>query len=199
MSPRPRTVADAEILAGTARVISRRGPADFTLADVGREVGLAAATLLQRFGTKRGLLLALVSSAAEGVRATFADARRRHASALAALEDALLQDVRSQGRPEELSNHVAFVHLDLVDPDFYRHAKAHAAAMRWEIERLLNEAVRQKEIVTADSRLLARAVQVVYNGTLITWAIDREGGIGGRLREALAALLDPARVAARRR
>jgi AcrR family transcriptional regulator len=53
MSPRPRTASDEEILAATHRVISSVGPR-FTLADVAREIGLAPATLIQRFGSKKG-------------------------------------------------------------------------------------------------------------------------------------------------
>lgn len=199
MSPRPRRVSDSDIVAAAARVIARQGPADFTLADVGREVGLAAATLSQRFGSKRELLLALVASGTATVSRLFQEARTRHQSPLSALEDALLQHVRTFGRPEELANYIAFLHLDLMDPEFHRYAKAQAAALRWEIERLLAEAVRRREVATPDVRLLARAVQVAYNGALLTWAVERDGSVAGRVREAVSAVLDPARVAARRR
>lgn len=199
MSPRPRVAPDAAVLAAAARVIARQGPADFTLADVGREAGLAAATLSQRFGSKRGLLLALASSGAASVARAFEEARGRHQSPLSALDDALLNGVRSFGRPEELANQVAFQLLDLVDAEFHRHAKARSVALRWEIERLLAEAVRRREIATPDVRLLARAVQVAYNGALLTWAVERDGSVAGRVREAVSAVLDPARVAARRR
>src|SRR6266705_415794 len=56
MSPRPRETSDEEILAAAARVMQRRSPAELTLADVAREAGVVPATLIQRFGTKRGLL-----------------------------------------------------------------------------------------------------------------------------------------------
>ncbi|HEX6032044.1 MAG TPA: helix-turn-helix domain-containing protein, partial [Tepidiformaceae bacterium] len=62
MAGRPRTISDAEILAGAARVLSRLGPGRMSLGHVGREVGLSPATLLQRFKSKRGLLLALSDS-----------------------------------------------------------------------------------------------------------------------------------------
>ena len=47
---------DAAILRAAAEVIGRTGPARFTLAAVASEVGLVPATLVQRFGSKRGLL-----------------------------------------------------------------------------------------------------------------------------------------------
>ena len=75
MSPRPRTVSDEAILAATARMIGRVGPVRLTLADVGGEVGLSPATLLQRFGSKRGLLIALVEQSVHGVDRSFRDRR----------------------------------------------------------------------------------------------------------------------------
>ncbi len=51
MSPRSRLKPDSEILAGAVRIIERLGPSRFTLADVGKEVGIAPATLMQRFGS----------------------------------------------------------------------------------------------------------------------------------------------------
>src|SRR5262245_43040121 len=85
MSPRPRTVDDRGILEAASRIILKLGPGKFTLADVGREAGLSAATLVQRFGSKRALLLALARSACESVDACFATIRRTHPSPLDAL------------------------------------------------------------------------------------------------------------------
>ena len=52
--------------------MSRLGPARLTLAEVAKEAGLSPATLVQRFGSKRGLMLALWAAAVEGVDACFA-------------------------------------------------------------------------------------------------------------------------------
>jgi AcrR family transcriptional regulator len=80
--PRARSVPDAEILKAAARVIGRNGPLKLTLADVGREVGLAPATLLQRFGSKRGLRLALAAVLGRLRQAGFSVAMAAHAYAL---------------------------------------------------------------------------------------------------------------------
>ncbi len=63
MCPRPRETSDEEILDATARVMQRLGPTQLTLADVAKEAGVVPATLIQRFGTKRGLLLTLCGTA----------------------------------------------------------------------------------------------------------------------------------------
>ena len=85
MTPRPRLASDADILAGALRAITRLGPVRLTLAEVAREVGLSAPTLVQRFGSKRGLLLALAKQAPEGNEALFQTLREANASCLDAL------------------------------------------------------------------------------------------------------------------
>ena len=56
MSPRPRQNTDIEILQAAFRAIAQLGPAKLTLADVAREANVTAASLVQRFGSKRALL-----------------------------------------------------------------------------------------------------------------------------------------------
>jgi len=68
MSPRPRLKPNSDIVLAAIRVIERLGPSRLTLADVAKEAGLAPATLMQRFGSKRGLLLAVARLGAAGVR-----------------------------------------------------------------------------------------------------------------------------------
>ena len=117
MSPRPRTVDDREIIAGAARVIRRVGPARLTLASVAEEVGLSPAALIQRFGSKRGLLLAITESGSEDPGPWIARLRERHPSPLAALREFLLGFTRMASTPDEMANHLAFFQMDLTDPD----------------------------------------------------------------------------------
>src|SRR5215470_14861399 len=83
--PRPRETTDDAILEAAGRAIAKVGPARLTLAHVAAEVGVAPATLLQRFGSKRGLLLALARQAAAGTGGEYAAIRAAHPSPLAAL------------------------------------------------------------------------------------------------------------------
>ena len=193
MAGRPRTTSNDDILAGAARVLARLGPARVALADVGAEVGLAPATLVQRFGSKRGLLLALAEQAAGVARAEFAAARRSEGAPLETLVAVLCAMTRAVSTPEALANSLAFLQLDLREPDFYRCTIEHARVVRTEIQGLLDAAVAAGGLSSCDTARLARAVQVTYNGALVTWAIDREGSLTGRLRDELDLLLRPYR------
>jgi len=96
--------------------IVRLGPAKLTLADIAGEAGVSAATLVQRLGSKRGLLLALARSAVDGVDACFAAVRAEHPSPLDALMSAATDMTRHVRKPEEMANHLAFLQMDLSDP-----------------------------------------------------------------------------------
>jgi AcrR family transcriptional regulator len=199
MSPRPRTVPDADILAAANRAIMRLGPSRFTLADVAREAGLAPATLVQRFGSKRALLLALVEFAVAGVDACFRMVRATHRSPLAAVIGAGTDMTRQVKSPEELANGLAFLQMDIADPAFRRVAVENASRIQAGYEALLNEAVAAGELSRCDTASLARAVNAVAAGSLIAWAILREGSAERWVRRDLETLLEPYRRAAKGR
>src|SRR5438034_8153749 len=190
MSPRPRTTSDADILAATQRVVSRLGP-NLTLADVATEAGVSPATLVQRFGSKRGLLLAFAASGAEGLGSEFHRIRAAHRSPLAAIHGVAECIAGMAATPEMLSNSLAFLQMDLFDPDFHKHALTHSRGMQAGIKALLDEAVTEGELQKCDTTRLARAVQALIGGSLLQWAIDREGKSATRISEDLDALLRP--------
>jgi len=193
MSPRTRTVSDETILAAAARMITRVGPVHLTLADVGGEVGLAPATLLQRFGSKRGLLLALVRQSVDSIARHFAQVRASHPSALDAVvaaASAMAEHVRT---PEELANNLAFFQLDLSDAEFHGLALEHSRRVRAGYEALLGDAIAAGEIASCDTAALASALQAVAAGSLLNWAIHRDGPVAEWVRADLATLLAPYR------
>lgn len=193
VTPRPRTISDEDILIAAHRTIARLGPARVTLADVASEARLAPATLVQRFGSKRGLLLALVEMGVNGVDACFADVRAAHRSPLAALVAAATEMTRHVKSPQELANGLAFLQLDVSDPDFHRLAVKNSRRLHAGYKALLDEAVAVGELGPCDTARLARTVGAVSGGSLISWAILREGPAEHWVREDLMMLLAPYR------
>lgn len=193
VTPRPRTVSDDEILAATARAMSRVPPTRFTLAEVAQEVGLAPATLVQRFGSKRGLLLALSAQSAASMDTSFAVVRQAHASPLEALFTAATEMARFSPTPEELANSIAYLHIDLSDAEFHKHILDSSRGMQRGYRRLLDDAVEARELADCDTDRLARAVEAVAAGSLIGWAIHRKGKAETWVRRDLETLLAPYR------
>ena len=84
-------------------------------------------------------------------------------------------------------------------PDFHKLALAHSRGMHAGLKALLDEAVAAGELQRSDTTRLARAVQGLIGGSLLQWAIDRDGKAAVRLRQDLEALLKPRRKMRRRR
>jgi AcrR family transcriptional regulator len=191
MSPRPRETSDEAILAATARVMQRRSPTEITLADVAKEAGVVPATLIQRFGTKRGLLLAVCGTAPTSVPQEFAAARAKHQSPLKALVELFVECTAFAPTPEAMANGLAYLQIDLTDPDFHAITLAQFRAIRQETQRLLDEAVSARELRKCNTAELAGLLQDMNGGGMLSWAVYREGSVAAWVRRNLEALLAP--------
>jgi len=177
---RPRTVPDAAVLAAAGRAVGRVGPRALTLAAVAEEAGLAPATLVQRFGSKHGLLLAFAEQGArEGVE------RLETLLATHPVPDALAELAAPLGDADELVNHLALLQEELADPPRRALVAAQAAGFR----AALAQALRRREPPPADADAVARLLHTTWNGSLITWATFREGPLDAWLRRDLGAVL----------
>lgn len=189
MAARPRLASDPEILAAVFRVIARIGPGRLTLADVAEAAGLSAAALVQRFGSKRALLLAAAADAASGHAFPFAQARERHASPLQALLG-LADCLTVLGKTnDEVAHSLAFFLADLDEPEFRAHGRAGASTFQSGLRSLLRDAVAAGELQRCDVPALASTLYAVIQGSLITWAIEGEGELPTWLRSDLKAVL----------
>ncbi len=192
MCPRPRKASDEQIFAAAQRVMMNLGPAQWTLADIAREAGLTAGALVQRFGSKHTLQLALTERWASSMHEMFAELRRVHASPLDGLRG-YAECIAQMGQtPGTLAHHLSYLQLDLTDPDLHRHVRAGAIATRAELRALIAEAVAAGELVpSVDTMALARAVEVALNGSLLTWAFHQDGPASDWVLADLDAVLRP--------
>ena len=192
MAARPRTVSDQDLMSATIRVMSRLGPVKLTLAEVAKEAGVTAATLVQRFGSKRGLMLKIAAEAAEFGDGCFTMVRDAHPdSPLDALYAAATGMAEMANTPEELSNSLAFLQIDLSDPDFYVHTLELSKKTVAGYRALLKDAIAAGELKPHDTTRMARAINAIAGGSLIYWAVFREGTARRWLRRDLETLLGP--------
>jgi AcrR family transcriptional regulator len=193
MTPRPRKTSDAEILAALARVMQRRSPVELTLADVAKEAGVVPATLIQRFGTKRELLLANCKAWTADVAGQFAVARAKYGSPLKTLIEMFAECSSFAATPESMANALAYLQIDLSDPEFHAVLLTQYTTTRDETRKLLKDAVAARELKPCDAAELARLVQQVNGGAMLDWAVYRKGPLATLIRRALEALLAPYR------
>jgi AcrR family transcriptional regulator len=195
MAPRPRQTSDAELLAAAARVMQRISPVDLTLADVAREAGVVPATLIQRFGTKRALLLAHCKAWTADVAGRFARARVKYSSPLETLVELVVESSDFAATPQAMANFLAYLQIDLTDPEFHAVLLRQSATMLGESKKLLDDAVAACELKSCDTSKLARRVQEVNYGAMVGWAIYRRGSLAAWIRRSIEELLAPYRSA----
>ena len=85
MRERRLKVTDDEIFAAAQRAMTRRGPHELTLAHIAVEAGVSPGRLVQRFGSKRALLLALAERFAGSAGTVFDGLRASRRRPLATL------------------------------------------------------------------------------------------------------------------
>lgn len=192
MSPRPRKVTDQQLFAAAHAVMRRVGPRELTLAAIAKEAGVTAAVLVQRFGSKRSLLLALFEEAANGASEFMAALAKQHASPLAALLAYADCMAGMAASPAALARNLGYLQIDLTDPDFRRHLVKQARATRAALRRLVHAAVQAGELArNVQPAQLARTIEATLNGSMLTWAFYQQGTAAQWIRADLNAVLVP--------
>ena len=190
MSPRPRKVTDDEVFAAAQRAMSRLGPAELTLAEIAAEAGVTAGALVQRFGSKRDLLLSLFRQAAGSAGDMMRELRTQHASPLAALRAYAECMADLAQSPAAFVRNLAYLQIDLSDDEFRECLVRQAKATRGALRHWVAEAVAEGEL-DAEPHRLARTIETVVSGSLMTWATYRQGAAASWIRDDVEAVLAP--------
>lgn len=192
MSPRPQKVSDEQLFAATYAVMNRVAPQALTLAAIAKEAGVTPAVIVQRFGSKRALMLTLTRRFSESSGELVAGLAAQHSSPLAALRaygDCMAGMAAS---PATYVRSLAYLQADLSDAEFRRLLAKHARATRTGLRRLIDAAVASGELrhVSSPARL-ARTIEALINGSILTWVIYQNGTAARWVRADLDALLEP--------
>ncbi|WP_086150110.1 TetR/AcrR family transcriptional regulator [Cellulosimicrobium sp. KWT-B] len=192
--PRPKVISDEAILVEVLHLVQRIGPERFTLAAAGKQTGLSPSTLVQRFGSKRALLLAADRWAVERWVGGM-DAVPGGSSALDRLVAGMLYTVDPGTTAEEMANSVSLLQIGLADSEFHASTKDGASRLRTKILERLREAAANAELQPAvDLESLAELIEITYHGAMIRWAIHRDGQLVRSMEAAFTQLLRPYRA-----
>jgi AcrR family transcriptional regulator len=186
---------DSAILLAAAKVVTKTGPENFTLADVGQEVGLSAATLVQRFGSKRLLMLAMLEQMTSIVNGRFAAKAAEAETPLESLYAAALDRADPTYGPENVANGLAFLLMEIGDPDFRSIAVSSAAQAVEAYKTMLDNAIEVGELSPTgiDTQNLAETIHSMTLGSLMMWVIHRDLASKPRTKRDLDTLLTPHR------
>jgi AcrR family transcriptional regulator len=189
---RRRKAEDADIFAALVRVMLRRGPAELTLREIAREAGVTAGALVQRFGSKRAMLLAHARRAAATGDTGLTVPEPRTSSPLGTLRTAAGMYASLADSPRAAVRNLAYLLNDLGDPALRRHLLRMSRTARLWYEQLLTDAIAAGELDgVTDVRPLARLIEATLRGSFLSWALYREGAAADWLREDLDGVLRP--------
>jgi len=173
---RRKSISDEDILDRALPLMAAAGPAGFTLADVARAVGVAPATLIQRFGDKQTL-----------IEKAFARDNARFVPWLKNLPQGVGADIvvgiyadatRLFGDNPSLSDHLLWLREDIRDPALNRLAKDRFALFRAEI-------VKRLPPLPIPADRAARLLDAQYHGAVVQWALDPHGKLADFVAESL--------------
>lgn len=186
---RPRTITDERILTATGTVIARFGPA-FTLADVATEARIAAGTLVHRFGSKHGLLVAMIRGAIASMQRAMRATVDAADDPVAALMQALIAWYAPLDDPTTAANNLMRLAFDLADDEWRELMAEFYAVMEAELWPLLRRAVAAGDLPEAPLvPVAARILTAIADGTAIHWSARPDDSLCERLRADLAAVL----------
>ena len=192
MCPRPRKVTDDDLFNAAYKVMQRVGPGELTLGQIAEEAGVTAGLLVQRFGSKRDLLLKLSEQFAGGTGEMFAQLRAAHRSPLAVIRAYAVCMAGMADTPAALIRNLSYLQIDLTDPEFRAHLARNARATRQELQHLIRDAVHAGELAASvNPRQLARTIEAIIAGSMLSWAYYQEGAASKWIRDDLAAILKP--------
>lgn len=180
--PRPRSVSDEVLLDAALQIVHTSGPSALSFGSLAERVDLAASTLVQRFGSKAGLLQATLLFAWDRLDAETAAIDATTALDASGVVD-LLVGLSGQYAADGYADQLMVLREDLRDPVLRGRGESWIAALTQCVERRLDD-------VPGGSDGLGLIVVGHWQGTLTIWGFTRQGPLPDIVRRSVTALLD---------
>lgn len=187
--PPKKTLDDAFVLEKALLVISEFGPEAFTLADVGKAVGLAPSTLMQRFGSKQALLIKAAKHVPEKLKGDGEKLKGRDLSWDAELIVLLSEMPEGLRTRQEIANSLGLLKLDMIHPELHSIARKLFEQFRDQIRQLLEKGQRLGEL-RKEIDLIAWELDALRHGLVIQWTLSGEGSLQAWLEKGLRHYLE---------
>lgn len=165
--PRPKTQADAEVLAAAHRLIHAKGPDALTFAVLARATGLSASTLVQRFASKAGLMRATLHYAWDRLDERTLQLAEATPSTPEGAVALLTELSHAYGDIEAYAEGLLVLREDLRDPEL----RARGAAWKATLSEILDRRLGGRPAGLG----LMMAAQ--WQGALLWWSFKPEGAV----------------------
>lgn len=178
--PRRRVKPDQDLLDAAMDIVREHGPTALTFAALSARVGLAPATLVQRFGTKADLLHAALARAWDLLEAETATADAAASLDASGAVDFLVQ-LSGTHEQRDYPDQLLVLREDLRDPVLRRRGQAWLASVTGALDRRLDGAAGMGALLVAQ-----------WQGTLAVTAFSPETSLASAVRRNLDDLLSRA-------
>jgi AcrR family transcriptional regulator len=187
---RPVETQDEALLAAADRILMSQGPAAFTLAKAAAEGGVAAATLVKRFGSKQALFRRLSERWVAGLDGQLTARAAAQPTPLARLRAVALHSYHDLDRPATAAKQLAALAVDLQDDQQRGLLHEGWSLVRQHLARHAADAIAAGQLAGGPAPgQLARIVFGAMEGGCLSWSVCPEGSLITRLGADLDALL----------
>ena len=186
---RPKRISDEAVLDAAVRVMLRTGPGGFTLAEAGREAGVSAATLLQRFGDKQTLIVRALTRDVSGFIARLDEAPE--APGREAVLDLFWLITPDTDDAEAFADQLPWLREDFRNPELNRLSREMFTALRAAV------AIRLPPL-PVPAETAARLLEAQWQGAMNQWGFFQEGRLPDYVAGALNEWFDAMQAAAAR-
>lgn len=181
--PRKKKVEDSTILKIILEVIIKKGATTFSLEDLSKKTGLAPATLLQRFGSKKNILHKAIELSNQDLKVSFAN-KAINQSPLQEIIDIYLNLSIPFSSPIDIANGLDILKLDITEKKLNELTRKHFEIRRNKIKSLIVLAQENGEISSKeDSIHIAWNLECLWQGSIMLWALIGKGKLRLWLKE----------------
>ena len=173
---RPKLISDEAVLDAAVRVMLRAGPGGFTLAEAGREAGVSAATLLQRFGDKQTLVVRALARDVDGFILRLDDAPQTPSRE--AVLDLFWLVTPDTDDPQAFVDQLPWLREDFLRPELNQLSRRMFVALRAAVAQRLPPLP-----IPADSA--ARLLEAQWQGAMNQWGFFQEGRLPDYVSQCL--------------
>ncbi len=175
--PPKKSINDALVLEKALLVISELGPETFTLADIGKAVGLSPSTLMQRFGSKQALLIKAAKHVPAKMKTELNNLKMKELPWDEELITLLCDLPEGFGTRQDIANSLGLLKLDMIDPELHPIARNLFEQLRARIKELLEQGQLDD---------LAWELDALRHGLIIQWALSGTGPLQDWLQKGLS-------------
>lgn len=189
---RNKQKTDEIILRQILDVIKNIGATKFRLEDLSQKTGLAPATLLQRFGSKKNILYRALALANQQLKHGLANRDIKYRSYVNEIIDIYLELAAPFITPKSVAHGLDILKLDIIEKKLRAHAKKYFSIRRDKMISLIKSAQSKQEVISKiDVKELVWNLESIWQGAIVLWALHGHGQLRTFLRKRITIYLQP--------